>query len=358
MHTRVSRQLTRTATLCAIVVVGLGAMSAFAVQGPAPQPSAHRFQRIAEGVYAAIGSGSINTGSNSVVIVNEDDVVVVDSHVTPAAARALIEDITTLTPKPVKYVIDTHYHWDHAHGNQVFGPDVQVIGHEFVRQMLLTDVLQQRTYRSFTDPLPAQLENLRKQAASETDAGRREQLERRLVNQEAYVAALKEIRPTPPTITYQSRMTLVRGGREIQLHFLGRGHTGGDTVVYLPAERVIATGDLIVGTFQFMYMGDAFVNEWPDTVERLLQLDFDTVIPGHGEPFSDRNRLRQYQAYWRDLWNQAVSLRKQGVAAEDAARRVDMSAHKASFPQIQGPGVDVRAMLRMYDVMDGREMPQ
>jgi glyoxylase-like metal-dependent hydrolase (beta-lactamase superfamily II) len=300
----------------------------------------------------------MNVGSNSLVIVNDNDVVVVDSHVTPAAARALVEDIRTLTPKPVKYVIDTHYHWDHAHGNQVFGPDVQVIGHEFVRQMLLGDVLQQRTYRSFTDPLPAQLENLRKQAASEADASRREQLERRVASQETYIAALEEIRPTPPTVTYDRRMTLFRGAREIQLLFLGRGHTGGDTVVYLPAERVLATGDLIVGTFQFMYMGDAFVNEWPDTVEQVLQLEFDTVVPGHGDPFTDKNKLRQYQAYWRDLWGQAVAMRKRGVTAEEAATRVDLTGHKGSFPQIQRPGVDVRAMLRMYDVMDGREVPR
>lgn len=283
----------RRRLLGAIVMVGLAAMSVSALQTPAAQPTAHRFQRIADGVYAAIGSGGVNVGSNSMVIVNADDVVVVDSHVTPAAARALIDDIKTLTPLPVKYVVDTHYHWDHAHGNQIFGPDIQVIGHEFVRQMLRSDVLQQRTYRSFTDQLPAQLETLRGQVAAETDAVRRTPLEQRLANQEAYVAALKEIRPTPPNVTYQTRMTLVRGGREIQLHFFGRGHTGGDTVVYLPAERVVATGDLVVGTFQFMYLGDAFVNEWPDTVEQVLQLDFDMVIPGHGEPFSDKNRLRR-----------------------------------------------------------------
>jgi glyoxylase-like metal-dependent hydrolase (beta-lactamase superfamily II) len=348
----------RRRLLGAIVMVGLAAMSVSALQTPAAQPSAHRFQRIADGVYAAIGSGGINVGSNSVVIVNDDDVVLVDSHVTPAAARALLDDIKTLTPKPVRYVIDTHYHWDHAHGNQVFGPDVQVIGHEFVRQMLRTDVLQQRTYRSFTDPLPAQLETLRQQVAAAADEERRKPLQQRLANQEAYVAALKEIRPTPPNVTYQSRMTLVRGGREIQLHFFGRGHTGGDTVVYLPAERVVATGDLVVGTFQFMYMGDGFVNEWADTVEKVLQLDFETVIPGHGEPFTDKNRLRQYQAYWRDLWAQAVVLRKQDVAVEEAAKRIDMSSHKGSFPQIQGPGIDIRAMRRMYEVMDGRELPQ
>jgi cyclase len=341
-----------------LVLLG-GAAIAARPQAPtgARQP-AHRFQRIAEGVYAAMATGTVNTVSNSAVIVNADDVVVVDSHATPAAARALIEDIKTLTPKPVRYVIDTHYHWDHAHGNQAFGPGVTLIGHDFVRRMLLTDVLNSWSYRSFVDPVPTQLANLRKQVEAEADPARKATLAQRLSVQEAYAEALKEIRPTPPSLTYSDAMTLVRGDREIQLRYFGRGHTAGDTVVYLPKERVIVTGDLIVGAFPFMFMGDGFVNEWADTAEKVLQLDFATVIPGHGDPYTDKQFIRNLQAYWRDLWTKAQALKTQGVSAEDAARRVDMTNHKGAFPSIQSPGVDVRAMIRMYDVMDGRELPR
>ncbi len=279
--------------LCAILLAG--ALTMAARQAP-PRALAHRFDPVADGVFAAIGTGGVNVGSNSLVIVNSEDVVVVDAHVTPAAARALLEDIRTITAKPVRYVIDSHYHWDHAHGNQVFSPDVQLIGHEFVREMLQGNVLAQRTYTSFTGPLPGQLATLQRQAEAETDAARKQQLAARVAGQQAYLDALAEIRPTPPNVTYRDRMTLVRGGREIQLLFLGRGHTAGDTVVYLPKEKVIATGDLVVGDFRFMYMGDAFVNEWPDTVEKLLQLDFTTVVPGHGTPFTDKAMLRRYQS--------------------------------------------------------------
>ena len=79
---------------------------------------AHEFEEIAEGVYFATGTGSVFVQSNSLVIVNENDVVVVDSHVTPAAARSLLADLKTLTDKPVRFLINTHYHFDHAHGNQ------------------------------------------------------------------------------------------------------------------------------------------------------------------------------------------------------------------------------------------------
>jgi glyoxylase-like metal-dependent hydrolase (beta-lactamase superfamily II) len=348
----------RVLVLGLLVVAGASAMAARQASQPPRQP-AHRFQRIAEGVYAAMATGTVNTVSNSAVIVNDDDVVVVDSHATPAAARALIDDIKTLTPKPVRYVIDTHYHWDHAHGNQAFGPDVTLIGHEFVRQMLLTNTLEGWSYRSFVDPVPGQVANLRKQVEAEADPARKATLAQRLSVQEAYAEALKEIRPTPPSVTYSDRMTLVRGSREIQLRYFGRGHTAGDTVVYLPKERVIVTGDLIVGAFPFMFMGDGFVNEWPDTVEKVLQqLDFDTVIPGHGDPYTDKQFIRNMQAYWRDLWTKAQALKKQGVSAEDAAKRVDMTNLKAMFPSLQNPGVDVRAMIRMYDVMDGRQLPR
>jgi glyoxylase-like metal-dependent hydrolase (beta-lactamase superfamily II) len=258
----------------------------------------------------------------------------------------------------VKYVIDTHYHWDHAHGNQIFGPDVQVIGHEYARQMLLTNVLESRSYRSFTDGVPAQVENLRQRVAAETNPAAKQKLEAQLAVQSAYAEALKEIKPTPPNLTYQTQMTLFRGDREIRLLFLGRGHTGGDTVVFLPRERIVSTGDLIVGNFPFMYMGDSFLNEWPDTMEKVLALDFETIVPGHGDPFSDRQRVRHYQAYLRDLWTRAGQLKQQGVPAEEAAKRVDLTSHKGNFPTIQGPGVDARAMVRIYDLMDGRTAPR
>jgi cyclase len=349
----------RLRILGALVITGLAGIAWIQ---PRPQaalhPLAHRFDRIADGVYAAIGNGTVNVVSNSVVIVNDEDVIVVDAHATPAAARALLEDIKTLTPKPVRYVIDTHYHWDHAHGNQAFIPGAQVIGHEYVRQMLLTNTLESKSYRSFIDPVPGQIDNLKRQVAAEPDAVKKQQIQTRLDVQLAYADALKEIKPTPPTLTYETRMTMHSGTREIQLLFLGRGHTGGDTVVYLPKERIVATGDLVVGSLPFMYMGDGFVNEWPDTMEKVLQLDFDTIIPGHGDPFTDKNRLRRYQSYLRDLWKQAGDLKRRGLSPEDAAKTIDLTMHKADFPTIQGPGVDVRAMTRIYDVIDGRLMPR
>ncbi|HIE93464.1 MAG TPA: MBL fold metallo-hydrolase, partial [Acidobacteria bacterium] len=200
-----------TAATCAIVILTAQWQTRGAVvQSPDGRPS-HRFEELADGVYFATGTGAMTTMSNNLVIINDDHVMVVDSSVSPAAARGLVEGIKTLTDKPIKYVFNTHYHFDHAHGNQIFGDDVEIIGHEFVRSMLMTDVLDQRTNRSFTAGIPAQVEALRARVAGTSDATERQRLEAQLVIQEAHGAAVQETRPTPPNVTYRESLTLVKG---------------------------------------------------------------------------------------------------------------------------------------------------
>src|ERR1051325_698273 len=105
---------------------------------PVTQGKTYKFEKIADGVYYATGG----FGSNNVVIVNDQDVVLVDDGTTPAAARAFLDDVRIITKKPVRYVVNTHFHYDHTDGNSVFGPEVQIIAHEFVRTAIATfDVL-------------------------------------------------------------------------------------------------------------------------------------------------------------------------------------------------------------------------
>ena len=161
---------------------------------------------------------------------------------------------------------------------------------------------------------------------------------------------LKEIKPTPPNMTYSKKKIRNLGGREVQLLFLGRGHTNGDTVVYLPREKIVCTGDLMES--QLAYMGDAQFDEWVATLEALKKLDFNTDLPGHGVPFTDKGLITVYQNYLSDLMKQVTALRKQGLSAEETAQKVDLTAYKDRFPQIQGPGADLRGVRRMYEWMD------
>jgi glyoxylase-like metal-dependent hydrolase (beta-lactamase superfamily II) len=130
--------------------------------GTGHQGDAFRFNKVAEGVYHVVGTGALTVVGNGAVIVNDDDVVIVDDHVSPAAAWVLLEEVKKLTPKPVRYVINTHFHFDHAHGNQVFGAGVDIIGSEFTRQMLAGGkTLQMPLYKNYLDGLPAQIDTLR-----------------------------------------------------------------------------------------------------------------------------------------------------------------------------------------------------
>jgi len=313
---------------------------------------AFKFNQVSPGIYHAVGTGSLAVVGNSAFIVNDEDVVVVDDHVSPAAAWVLLDEIKAVTNKPVTTVINTHFHFDHAHGNQIFDSRVNIIGHEFTRQMLLSNSIGMPLYRNYLAGLAPQIDDLKKRLATESDAATQASLERQISIAENNRAAQAELKPTPPNVTLTDRMTLYRGSREIQIRFLGRGHTGGDVVVFLPRERVVVTGDFL--TAGLSNMSDAFLDEWVTSLDALKTLGFDTVLPGHGEAFTDKAKIGYFQDYLRDVWAEVGRLKREGVSAEDAAKRADMTKHAAHFP-IQGPGVPLIAVQRIYALLDARQ---
>lgn len=327
------------------------AQSAPADPYPVIQGKTYRFEKIADGVYYATGG----FGSNNVVIVNDADVLIVDTGTTPAAARAFIADIKMLTDKPVRFVVNTHWHFDHTDGNSAFGPDVQIIANDYVRTAITTfDVLHREPYlTSEGSAVPAQIEDLGEQAAAERDPDRKAQLQQRLYAAQQVLVQLKDIKPTPPNVTYSDKLILHRGGREIDLLFLGRGHTAGDTVVWLPKERIVCSGDLMES--RIAYMGDGYFDEWVATLDKLKNLDFAVDLPGHGVPFSDKNMITEFQSYLNDLVAQVSALKAQGVSPDEAAQRVNLTAHAKYFPQITGPGADLRGVRRVYAWLDERD---
>src|SRR5213593_285805 len=228
--------LTVLTGLIVLALAGLNVPSGNTVgaqTGPAPAGTEHtgkafRFNKVAEGVYHAVGTGNLAVVGNSSFIVNDNDVIVVDDHVSPAAAWVLLEEIKAVTNKPVTTVINTHFHFDHAHGNQIFDRTVSIIGHEFTRQMLLSNSIGMPLYKNYLAGLPPQIEQLKQRIAAEADASRKATLQGQLQAAENNLASQAELKPTPPNVTLKTEMTLYRGNREIQIRFLGRGHTAGD----------------------------------------------------------------------------------------------------------------------------------
>jgi cyclase len=350
----------RPLVLMLVVAAGVGAVAAQGGGQSARPPGANyqapafTFHKIADGVYHAIGTGSLVVMSNAAIIEGDTDVLVVDSHVTPGGAWALREELKAITPKPIRWVVNSHFHFDHSHGNQIYGPDVQIIGHQFAReQMVAGKSLDSPAHEFFVGGVPNTIKGLEAKLAQATDEKTRAALQNQLAIQRNHLEGTKAVTPTPPTITLTQTMTLHRGSREIRLLFLGRGHTAGDIIVHLPKERIIATGDLLVEATS--YMGDAFFTEWIQTIEALKGVDFDTVLPGHGRAFTGKAKLDHWQAYLRDFWAQAQKFHAAKTPWEEAAKLVDLRGNAVNYPTIRTTGiVPNHGMRRAYEILDGR----
>ena len=356
--------MTRIRLLVLLFIAALGSMTIAANRGeqaPSSKPPgtnykgpAFTFNKITDGVYHAVGTGSLVVMSNAAIVEGDRDVLVVDSHVSPGGAWALREELKAITPKPIRWVVNSHYHFDHSHGNQIYGPEVQIIGHDFTRAQMVAGKSQDSPAREFfVGGVANTIKTMEERLAAATDDKTRAQLQEALAVQRNHLEGTSAVTPTPPTMTLSQSMTLHLGTREVRLLFLGRGHTAGDVVVYLPKERIVATGDLLInGT---SYMGDAFFTEWVKTIEALKGVDFETVLPGHGRSFTGKAQLDHWQAYMRDFWEQAQKFHKAGTPWEEAAKLVDLRGNAVNYPTIKAPGITPNhAMRRAYEILDGK----
>jgi len=206
------------------------------------------------GVYARLHEGLTNAG----IIIGDDSVLVIDSLRVPSFARALIQDVKTITEKPIEFVIDTHSHWDHSWGNEEF-PEATIIGHK-------------NCYAEMID-VEAN-EQWRKKVVSSNDPWSEEG---NLVN------------ITPPNMTFETSMQLYFGGRELDLKYFGRAHTSGDIYIHLPKEKIVFTGD-VAQDGGVPYLGDCYPADWPETDNQLASLPIERFMSGHG-PIGDHNAL-------------------------------------------------------------------
>lgn len=204
------------------------------------------FSQLSEHAWAYTAEGDPNTG----IIIGDDAVLVADTQATPAMAADVIRRIREVTDKPIKYVVLTHYHAVRVLGASAYQPE-QVVA-------------SQDTYDLIVE---------RGEADKASEIGRFPRLFR---NVETVPAGL-----TWPTMTFTGKMTLWLGKLEVQLLQLGRGHTKGDTVVWLPQERTLLSGDLV--EFDATpYAGDAYFKDWPQTLENLAALKPQALVPGRG----------------------------------------------------------------------------
>jgi glyoxylase-like metal-dependent hydrolase (beta-lactamase superfamily II) len=178
--------------------------------------------------------------------------------------------------------------------------------------------------------VPGEIANLRGQLAAATDAAERARLEGDLRLAEAYLAEVTALEPALPTMAFERTMKLYRRDREIHLLYLGPAHTEGDVFVYLPRERVVVTGDALIGWTP--YMGDGYPEDWVATIDRLAQLDFTRIIMGHGE-VAGRDWLVTFRSYVAEM----VEAVRQEVAAGATLEEVKQRVPPRLAPRFEQP---------------------
>jgi glyoxylase-like metal-dependent hydrolase (beta-lactamase superfamily II) len=308
-----------------LVLLGLLACAAPAL----PQSPDFDVTQVANGVYAVIARPGI--ASNGAFIVNQDDVVVVDTHLRPSWARETIAEIKKVTDKPVRYVINTHWHRDHVQGNQAyiaaFGSGVTIIQQDFARQDQIKNQPIEITTRA-----PEEITRLQKLLSSGMDdkgapltAAARAQLQRGLDLQNAYVGEIPQIQLVPGNLTFDRTLVLHEQGRDICLYYYGYAHSRGDAIVYLPAEKIVLTGDVLESGVPLMR--SAYPVEWLGVLESIEKLDWNIVIPGHGGIQRNRETIDGFAAYLGDLVAGVKRAAATGMSADEAVKSVDLSKY-------------------------------
>ncbi|MFZ4650702.1 MAG: MBL fold metallo-hydrolase [Rubrivivax sp.] len=255
------------------------------------------FSQLSEHAWAYTAEGDPNTG----VIIGDDAVLVADTQATPAMAADVIRRIREVTDKPIRYVVLTHYHAVRVLGASAYG----------AQQVLAS----QDTYDLIVE---------RGEADKASEIGRFPRLFR---NVETVPQGL-----TWPTMTFTGKMTLWLGKLEVQLLQLGRGHTQGDTVVWLPGERTLLSGDLV--EFDATpYAGDAYFQDWPQTLRRIEALQPLALVPGRGPALVGAQQVASGLQATREFVSDLYASVQAGVAAGQDLKTVYRRTYDALAPK-------------------------
>jgi glyoxylase-like metal-dependent hydrolase (beta-lactamase superfamily II) len=238
------------------------------------------WDKLSDNAYAYTAEGDPNTG----VIIGDDAVMIIDATATPVMAQGVIAKVREITDKPIKYVVLTHYH------------AVRVLGASGYKDEGLEQIVaSQDTYDLIVE---------RGQQDMDSEIGRFP----RLFNAVESVPGL-----TWPTLTFQGEMTLWLGKLEVKIKQVGRGHTKGDTIVYLPSQSICFSGDLVEADAA-CYTGDAYLADWPQTLDKLAAMNFQKLVPGRGPALMTPERVQAGLAYTRDFVSTLYTSAQEAVA--------------------------------------------
>jgi glyoxylase-like metal-dependent hydrolase (beta-lactamase superfamily II) len=315
-------------------------LAASVVAPPDPaRPGPHQAYDLvvmADGVYAFIAPEG-RTGTvqgNSMAVVGDDGVLVVDTGQFPELTRRMIADIRKLTDQPVRFVVNTHWHGDHLLGNHEYKaafPAVVVVQHAETRR------LADKSYPGFAKRAATEFPQYVKDMRAAVARGTRRSgqtlsdLEKEYYGRQAdeLAAAIRELDHmphTPASVTFESRLTVHLGKREVHILHLGRGNTGGDTVIHVPDAKVVAAGDMVV--YPSPYSFGSRLGEWVVTLRKVQALGATHLVPGHGPVLRDAAYVNEVIDLIEDTRRQVQAAVKDGLGLDETRKRVDLAGFR------------------------------
>lgn len=264
---------------------------------------------------------------NALFIVNDEDVIVFEGGGAPIVAERSIALIRSITDKPVTHVINSHWHGDHNLGNQVYRaefPEVRIVAHP-------------ETLAAMTGPPMAYVERYGPMLSGLVDEWSAEQARGELSPRRAellpsIVLMRDELARTtivPPDLLVTDRLVIDAGRRQVEILHIGRGNTPGDLILWLPDERILASGDLVVHPVPYGF--GSFPEEWIATLDKLAAMDFDTLVPGHGAVQHDSGYIRRLQALLAEVRRQVGESVSMGHDLETTRAELDLSSFIDEF---------------------------
>jgi glyoxylase-like metal-dependent hydrolase (beta-lactamase superfamily II) len=304
-------------------------------------------------VYAATRAEplALAVNANSLFIVNDDHVVVVDAQFTREATAENIAALRRITGKPVRFVINTHWHDDHVAGNQVYRdsfPGVRFIATANTRQDLIDLGRPNRTGQvQGAPPLLDRFDRLLAMGLG-ADSAAATQMERESLSSAVrvmrqYIAENAGYREVLPDSTFERSLRLRSTARTIEVRWFGRGNTRGDAVTYLPQEGIVSTGDLLVAPVPFAF--GSYPGEWLAVLDSIKALQPKTIIPGHGPVMRDLTYLNTVHRMISTAREQTAAAVAAGLSADSAMATVRLEALR---DEIAGSEKQMRVMFGSF----------
>jgi len=316
----------------------------------ADDPLLMHFSEVAPGVWLGNRPDStrLPVTPNTTFVVSDEGVVVFDGGNLPLVADRVIEKIRSITDQPVTHVVISHWHMDHVLGVsrylQAF-PHVQVIAHPYTRELIFRylAVNEQNMRNTMSDNAPDIEALLASDQGAALDERTRTWFRQFIDAADLLEEQYRNFVPAYPQVVFSGALTIHSGQREIQLLHPGTGNTPGDLVMWLPQEKILATGDIVVWPTPYGHGGRA--GPWAKTLRTLAALgdnkggdighrmDFEQLIPGHGDVQVNRDYLLLMANTLDSVASQVASLSSEGRSLEETQAAVDLSAFEAQFTQ-------------------------